>query len=307
MKIKFISMILILLSIFSGCGSMIQNDVVFLDNLNIIDTYLFNEFIINENLSNPTDILFADNYLFISDTRNNRILKINLIGEIEKQIGSAGYGKNEFISPKSMQYINNNIYIHDKDNNRICIYDLDLNYIDALDLPVYDNVVEEIMDFIVNDRNEIYFSLRTPDKNYLNFIDSTNKIQIIKSDSFGNFKQFNDKIYYITGHELKKDGSTVHFSSGESYLQIFFNNVQENIYSLPYKYTPSDIIITDEYIYMFSVTFNTLDKFDKQCNYIETIAHIEFKTIDYCTSMAYDGENFYLLDQSTARIFKISE
>lgn len=71
--------------------------------------------------------------IYISDTENNRILKLNPDGGIIKSIGGFGWGKDQFYTPYDVCTGSAlDVFIADYNNHRIQRYDKDLNYISSL-------------------------------------------------------------------------------------------------------------------------------------------------------------------------------
>ena len=81
-------------------------------------------------LNLPTGVcLDNNNYLYVSDFGNDRILKFDSAGEFLNKWGSTGSGNGQFNDPTLLQFINNNIYVTDGSNNRIQIFDVNGNYL----------------------------------------------------------------------------------------------------------------------------------------------------------------------------------
>ena len=71
--------------------------------------------------------------IYIADTGNNRILKLNTDGQIIKTIGGFGWEKEQFYSPYDIHVSSVlDIFVADYNNNRVERYDKDLNYISSL-------------------------------------------------------------------------------------------------------------------------------------------------------------------------------
>lgn len=72
-------------------------------------------------------------FIYISDTENNRILKLNPEGEIIKSIGGFGWEKEQFYTPVDICTGSAlDVFVADYNNHRIQRYDKDLNYISSL-------------------------------------------------------------------------------------------------------------------------------------------------------------------------------
>lgn len=88
-----------------------------------------------QRLNNPNDILVHNEYIFITDTNNNRILKLNsrynVVLEI-KEFTVEG-AKDSLNSPQSIFITDNNhIYVADTSNRRIVVFDYSGKYINQI-------------------------------------------------------------------------------------------------------------------------------------------------------------------------------
>ncbi len=80
-------------------------------------------------LSKPSDIAVNNDYIYVVDGDNNRIVIFNKNGEYEKQFGSLGEAKGQFNYPVGIALdSDNNIYVADTRNHRIQIFDEDADY-----------------------------------------------------------------------------------------------------------------------------------------------------------------------------------
>ena len=82
-------------------------------------------------LSEPSSLSVSpDGSLFIADTDNNRIIKLNVNGRFVKQMGGFGWEKEQFNSPVAVSAENGlDVFVADYYNNRIERYDKDLHYL----------------------------------------------------------------------------------------------------------------------------------------------------------------------------------
>lgn len=72
-------------------------------------------------------------FIYISDTGNHRILKLNPNGEVLQVVGGFGWQKEQFYSPYDIHASSAlDIFVADYNNHRIQRYDKDLNYISSL-------------------------------------------------------------------------------------------------------------------------------------------------------------------------------
>jgi len=85
-------------------------------------------------LSRPQGLsIDIDGNLYLADTGNNRVLKINQDGKLVRQVGGFGWGKEQFDNPVDVWAENGlDVLVVDYNNRRIERYDKDLHYISSL-------------------------------------------------------------------------------------------------------------------------------------------------------------------------------
>ncbi len=74
------------------------------------------------------------NYLYISDTIKNQILKTDFEFKKISSVGNTGCGDNDFDFPCGICFKNKNLYICDNRNKRLKVYNKDLEFIKLLKL-----------------------------------------------------------------------------------------------------------------------------------------------------------------------------
>jgi len=78
----------------------------------------------------PSDVAIdKDKYLYVADTRNNRVQKLDEYGKAVVTFGKYGEGDGEFHGPKGMAVDDNYIYVSDTGNNRVQIFDKNGKYL----------------------------------------------------------------------------------------------------------------------------------------------------------------------------------
>ncbi|MFA7227922.1 MAG: NHL repeat-containing protein [Melioribacteraceae bacterium] len=68
-------------------------------------------------------------YLYIADSGNNEIVKLDTLGNVIKKIGGYGWSESSFDNPADIFANTLNVYVSDKNNNRVQFFDKDLNFI----------------------------------------------------------------------------------------------------------------------------------------------------------------------------------
>ncbi len=76
-----------------------------------------------------------DKYLYVADTKNNRIQKLDENGRAVFNVGRAGSGEAEFHLPAGIAVDDKYVYVSDTGNNRIQIFDRAGNYLTQFGSP----------------------------------------------------------------------------------------------------------------------------------------------------------------------------
>ncbi|MBN8588806.1 MAG: hypothetical protein J0L94_10860 [Rhodothermia bacterium] len=84
--------------------------------------------------SQPNKLLFHNDSLFISDTKDHSIKILNTVGKLIKEIGRKGQAPMEFNEPGGIFKTKNGYFIEDVINNRTQFLSNNLKYIDSLPL-----------------------------------------------------------------------------------------------------------------------------------------------------------------------------
>jgi hypothetical protein len=94
-------------------------------------------------LNSPRGIAVGTNYVFISDTGNNRIMVLNKSDmTFNTKFGSRGSGDTNLDSPQNIAIKNGYLYIADKNNQKIKIYDeITLSYVSSLSVNMYPSFI----------------------------------------------------------------------------------------------------------------------------------------------------------------------
>lgn len=116
-------------------------------------------------------------FIYVSCVNENKIFKLDTLGNVLKEIGGYGWDKAAFDFPADIFATPLNIYVTDKNNNRIQWFDKDLNFISQLQ--TRDSRDEKIkfaypLGSAVSSQGDLYV------------LDSENN-RVLKFDMFGNF------------------------------------------------------------------------------------------------------------------------
>jgi hypothetical protein len=146
----------------------------------------------------PYDVdIDIDGNIYILDTGNCRVQKFDSESDFVLTFGNKGQGPGEFVSPNSMQIINNRIYINDLSNSVINVFDLKGNYLEGIKKKKAPYLFQ-----VLSDNNiAVYYQDLVIDENtgapkLLNIID-TDRNEIIR---FGEPRKYEDLILQTVGN-----------------------------------------------------------------------------------------------------------
>ncbi len=85
------------------------------------------------NLKKPTSLYVTQEHIYVAESGRNRVIKLNLLGDIIDTVGGLGTGDYQLDTPISVHATNGlKIYVSDNRNNRIQIYDKRFQYLTSL-------------------------------------------------------------------------------------------------------------------------------------------------------------------------------
>lgn len=102
--------------------------VVYDKNYNLKKVYM--------GLKKATTFTVTDEYLYVSKSFDNKVIKINKKNGSQKILFGEGIRRNEFLFPGEIKFFDKKIYIIDELNNRIQIFDENEKYLDSILLPI---------------------------------------------------------------------------------------------------------------------------------------------------------------------------
>ena len=141
-------------------------------------TYIYQGSIGTFNNASSFNITSAG-YLFITDSGNDEIYKMDTLGKVMKTTGGHGWGESTFDNPVDIFATPLSVYVADKNNHSIKRFDKDLNPVSSLYTRDNDDP---------NSRFGYPLSCVISPQGDLFILDSENK-RVLKFDLFGNFIQ----------------------------------------------------------------------------------------------------------------------
>lgn len=191
-------------------------------NILLSQNLVINKFIPLEFEANDFSVNENKNFIFLTSSETNEVIKINLNGEVQKTIGGFGWGEGQFDFPSSIVSTAIEVYVSDFNNHRIQRFDYNLNFVSTL------TSSEQI-------KFEYPKSISLSTKGDLYILDSRNK-RILKINGFnrlervfGNYES--GKTILINPEKIKVDNSQNLFVLDENNFHIFdqFGNYLKTI------------------------------------------------------------------------------
>lgn len=238
---------------------------------------------------------YFNDYLYLSQSEINSILKINPHTGERKTFGKTGLRRGEFLHPGEIKGYNNKIYIIDENNYRIQYFDKNMNFIGQVDIPTASN--------FKNSLNLNYSMVLSEDRLYL--LDINNKHLHVYKDliyeqliDLRNFSypsklyKINEEIYIYE----KTKNQLINIEDNSYYdIDIDFNRNLVPLNSFDIDNKQNILFIKDFKVYSYS-TQNKRSKLLKVLN--------QAKKEEYIKPVALDiyNDNLYVLDQVKNKI-----
>jgi len=242
--------------------------------------------------------------IYIADTGNQRIQKLNFYGEFIREVGGFGWGIEEFDKPISLCAKNGlDVYIADYNNHRIERYDKDLNYLASF--VTSEDESEELqlgypLDVNISDQGEL-FCLDGDNVRILK-LNLNNESQL----SFGDYDAGRGRLYKPVKISILGSNS-IYVSDLEKQAIIVFDIYGNYIFTIgsgkleePYGVSligSQYLLIIDKkqkLIFIFSITGTFITQIDRK----EYTGKPFQEPVDICSHK----DRIFILDRSGCRI-----
>lgn len=258
-------------------------------------------FIDDDNLASPNGLAFDGEYIYIADTLNHDVMIYDIQGNYAGRLGGEGLTF-EYPVAVAVSPVDGSIFVADESNGRIQmiqngihIQDFfieNIRYVLDIEVDADHNLYVSVLDFNV-DRMKIYV-----------FNAQGERIEIGQEKIGVLGRGENNEILFAQTYELMDDGA---LESGASFFAQIENEELIEIAILPNYYTPSAIFSRDGRIYLFSHGFHTLDVFDFEGNYIETLYENEISETNrgMFYMIAFGSDAFLITDNELGIVYQI--
>ena len=267
----------------------------------------------------PHDILLTSyGSILVSDAKANCLYEFDIDGNYIGKIGKTGNGEVEFNFPTALCEHDGNIIVVDNFNDRVQILSgKTYKYLDQISLDTklisdstyYKSIVSDGDSAIYISGNFMYMGDAYVKKI---IIDQNNprykEIQVIAPLCGKLYYDNNeDTLYMAETYELKSSNGSYKRMRGTHYLRAFdvVNGKENIVFEFPVKYMPSALFKTNEGFISISLTRETIDRFDADGEYIDTIFMADKNKGFHYAKMSDDGV-IYLSCTYMGRVLKLS-
>lgn len=308
---KFTCVLLVLSIFLCACGRK-EEPAPQMETYNNLDNVLKKEIFIEEdsNLQAPAGLVCVDDSIYVVSKENNCILKYSASGAFEASFGNIGQKEGEFSKPTAIANCENKIYVANENDGRIQAFDLEGNFQKLYYIEALNSRYLSVLDLEV-DKDSIYVSVAGGEKKalYIYILDKeTGEVEKIEKYCMGVLgKDEEQQIYFAQAYAYIQEQGYSGYEDGESYVARISEHKMAKIFQLPDKYSPADIVIYNNQIYIFSGAFTQIDVFELDGTYVETLFHenssAENRGLGF---MAMDAQgSIYLSDSENNSIYKL--
>lgn len=247
----------------------------------------------------PEGITIGKNELVVTDRGSDCFYAFDLSDGTFEAYGHTGNDNGQFIYPTSIVYQNEKYYVLDAKNFRIQIFDESFEYLSQIELPRNDMInmgelnprycdIDVIGDYIYVSST----SVSAESSKVLRIKNAV--INEIIGNFIGYIDAYGENVYAINSKELLNTKEHIYIYNGKPKIYCCSNDTVQVVGELPDGYEPGDFVVQGEYIYILNNLNHSLDKFNIQGEYIESI--YKFDDESWLKYITYDDENntFYI-------------
>lgn len=250
--------------------------------------------------------------IFVVSQNDNCVIRYSDSGDINKVFGVVGNDEGEFSSPVAICEYNSMVYVADENDGRVQVFDLEGNFLNYYYIDEINNSDVSVLD-VEADEKCIYLSVASVNKKFAHIymIDQSNgKWVRVENENMGVLgKDEKDNIYFAQAFEYFRDGDDSGYQDGESYISTIKDGKLVKLFQLPEKYSPSDIVVFNNQLYIFSRAYSQIDVFELNGTYVKTIfsesSSVSNRGLGYI-DIDEDGM-IYFSDRENSIIYKLEE
>lgn len=308
---KFICVLLLLSICLCACGSR-EEAAPQMETYNNLDNALTKEIFIEKdsNLQAPAGLVCVDDSIYVISKENSCVLRYSITGVLEAAFGNIGKKEGEFSKPTAIANYEETIYIADENDGRIQAFDLEGNFQKEFYIEDLDNRYLSVLD-IESDTEFLYISVAGGEEKglYIYILDKeTGNVEKIEKSCMGVLgKDEQQQIYFAQAYTYFEEKGGSGYEDGESYVAHISENKMTKIFQLPDKYAPTDILVNNNQIFVFSGALTQIDVFELDGTYVQTLFYETSSAGNRGLGfMTMDAQgNIYLSDSENHSIYKL--
>lgn len=254
----------------------------------------------------PGGIVFFNGCLYVTDKESDTIVVLDSKGNFKtNSLESNLY----LLEPTVIKTDGEFLYVIDSGYNQLKVLSREFNLIQSVNLPAVYRGMQYWDLEIIGERIYLTAKSATKEKMVIFELDEKEEFKEIGECFVGYLCNFNGELMAINSLEFfkGKDESGLQISGLQSGRNGIFK-VSESGLKLEFEfvkgYTPLDFLFLDDYLYVFSRAFSSLDKYTLEGQYMETLlkfdkieAFVQFESIENSILLTFPAEKaIYKID-----------
>lgn len=307
-KIRILILLLLVITV-TSCKS--KKDIIYLDrDLNNKSEYVLKKVDLDKlGMGKPAGICTSNEFIYVCDTTNNCIVKLNNKLEKVNTFGTLGMEDGNFSCPLDITFEGDNFYVLDSDNNRVQKFSSNFEFIEAYYLePLSSEQGFGQYLSIAVDKNEIiYVSVLSPDENDAHiYYFEDNRWKSFGKNKVGYLCDVDNEIYFANMLEFSFEKDKTIIESGKNILYRIKENKLDPIVEFEDKYVPVALTSWNNKIFLISAGgffVNTISSNEKSLLSILTLPEASL----YMDMTIDDIGNIYVTDNENGEFYVVSQ
>ncbi|MBF0780808.1 MULTISPECIES: hypothetical protein [unclassified Granulicatella] len=239
-------------------------------------------------------------YLYVSDVENASINCYDRQFKLVKRIQIP-----ELSAPSLLYKTDTALYVINKQTNTLVVLSHDFSKVlHSIVLPQKESGSRYIDLEVLNDL--VYITLNTPWSNDAKIIEVNmleKQIKQLDSAFVGFIYAAKEQLYAINSLEPYKTNEKTGFQGGQNSLFLLSQSQLVKKGELISKSYPGDFIYTNEFLYVYTAGWSSIDRYDKQFNYIDSIAM--FSNSDIESVVSGQDNHLFLLMPNDQKLYEV--
>lgn len=303
---SMILLCILLIFLLASCG--IKSEAALIEiNKDIQGDYILEELDISQiGIGNPSGICIHNNNIYVCDTENNCIVKLNKELEMLESYGTLGMEYGNFSRPMDITFAEGSFYVLDSGNNRVQKFSADFECLETYNL---DHLASEqgsglYISIAVDGAGIIYVSTISPDTNdgYIFYWDNNTWNQL-GENVVGYLCEGDGKVYFANILEFQIEKNSTIIQSGKNFLYEIDSKKLKPICRFMDKYAPAALTYWNDRIYLISAGVRSVNYFTDESELLETVLVLPEVSM-YMYMCIDDDGNMYITDNGTGKLYR---